>query len=106
MTAQKAIKTLARTLAKDGLRLPDARYVFDALYVHSALKLSDGNQTKAARLAGVNRECLIRMRRRPKLTTIEDAPDSPPMRCAECDCEKGGADCNWIRVGEDCGSYD
>ena len=19
-----------------------------------------------------------------------------PMRCAECDCEKGGADCNWI----------
>ena len=23
------------------------------------------------------------------------------MRCAECDCEKGGADCNWIKSGPD-----
>lgn len=24
------------------------------------------------------------------------AYEATPMRCAECDCEKGGADCNWI----------
>lgn len=26
---------------------------------------------------------------------------STPLRCAECDCEKGGPDCNWIKAGPD-----
>jgi len=35
--------------------------------------------------------------------------DDAPMRCAECDCEKGGRDCNWIKWVEppaDLNSYE
>lgn len=31
---------------------------------------------------------------------IRDKMGDEPVRCAECDCEKGGADCNWIK-GDD-----
>ena len=29
------------------------------------------------------------------IAALDPAPDQP-SRCAECDCENGGADCNWI----------
>lgn len=30
-----------------------------------------------------------------------NSPDWKPARCAECDCEFGGAACNWIRSKTD-----
>lgn len=31
----------------------------------------------------------------------EAQQEGAPMRCAECDCESGGADCTWIAQQED-----
>ena len=32
-----------------------------------------------------------------RLGALSAAADWKPQRCAECDCEYGGADCNWIK---------
>lgn len=34
-----------------------------------------------------------------RLGRASAAPDWQPQRCAECDCQFGGADCNWIKPG-------
>lgn len=65
MTA--AITFLARRAAEKGLRLRDARALFDALYRADALALSGGNVTRAAERAGVNRENFSRHRLRAAL---------------------------------------
>lgn len=67
MESEEQIKRLAESAARCGLRLRDARFLFDTLYVTGALVRSGGNQTKAAEIAGVNREALIRMRDRKDL---------------------------------------
>lgn len=63
MKDQTAIEELARRCAVKGLRLRDAVDLFLALYRADALAQTGGNVTKAAELAGVNREALQRARR-------------------------------------------
>ena len=33
-----------------------------------------------------------------RLGMLSADPDWKPQRCAECDCDYGGADCNWIKT--------
>lgn len=62
--AKTAAENLGRVCAEKGLRLRDAKYLFDALYVSDALMLSGGNITKAAERAGIRRENLTRLKDR------------------------------------------
>lgn len=59
MSVEGDIEKLAKSLTP--LRLRQARYVFDALYLSAVLKLAGGNVTKAAKIAGVNREAINRI---------------------------------------------
>lgn len=43
---------------------------------------------------GMDRQCKAECQR-----AIRALTDAPALRCAECDCETGGEDCNWIAVG-------
>lgn len=63
----EAIEILARRSAEKGLKLRDARALFDAVYRADALILAGGSVTEAARIAGVNRECLHRQRVRDEI---------------------------------------
>lgn len=57
------IKYIARRCANKGLRLRQARALFDALHIADALGQTGGNVTKAAKIAGVTRTSLLRMTR-------------------------------------------
>lgn len=57
------IKRLARLCAMKGLKLKDARSLFDALYIADALIVEDGNKTKAAQRAGMGRTHIMRMQK-------------------------------------------
>lgn len=57
------IEALARKCATSGLKYRDAKVLFEALYQADALKLAGGNVSKAAEIAGTNRECIHRRRR-------------------------------------------
>lgn len=66
------IEALARRSARAGLKLRDARALFNALYVADALMLSGGNMHKAAVRAGYEPAALFRMRERPMTTGEND----------------------------------
>lgn len=53
------IERLAKSMTP--LRLRQARYVFDAIYLRAVLTKCNGNVTAAAKLAGVNREVINRI---------------------------------------------
>lgn len=55
---------LARRCAERGLRLSDARALFEALYIADALVLEHGNISAAARRAGLNYRTIQRRRGR------------------------------------------
>lgn len=59
---ERNVEELAKKLTP--LRLKQARYVFDALYLSAILRKTGGNVTEAARLAGVNREAIQRIIKR------------------------------------------
>ena len=61
MTDTGPIKALAKKCALAGLRLRDANFLFDALYVSDSLAQTHGNKSKAAGIAGMNREALTRL---------------------------------------------
>lgn len=63
------IKYIARKAAAAGLNLKDARALFDALYVSDAIMLAGGSKTKAAKIAGVRREHMHRLRNK---STVEE----------------------------------
>ena len=62
--AVEDIQALARKAAHSGLRLRDARALFEALYIADALHLADGNLTAAARISGVDPAGLHRRQRK------------------------------------------
>lgn len=64
MKAERIIKGLAQGAAHGGLKLHDARAMFDSLYIANALVLARGNKSKAAEIAGIERASLLRIRRR------------------------------------------
>lgn len=57
------IQALAQKCANAGLRLRDARTLFDALYIADALAQTGGVKSRAATIAGVQREALSRLSR-------------------------------------------
>lgn len=61
--AREVIEEIARRCARKGLRRKDALALFTALYRADALGATGGNVTRAAEIAGVNREAFSRMRR-------------------------------------------
>ena len=62
-----AILELARRTARANLKLRDARALFDAIYRADALILAGNSIGRAAKLAGVNREALMRQRRQDEI---------------------------------------
>ena len=62
--AREMIEALARKCALKGLRLRDAQALFGALYRADVLAVAGGNMTRAAELAGVNREAFLRMQKK------------------------------------------
>lgn len=64
MPNYSAIKILAQRCAAANLKMRDANVLFYALYVADALALAKGNRSRAAIIAGVNREALIRYNQR------------------------------------------
>ena len=60
MTAEDRIKALARECAVKGLRLREARALFDALHTADAIYAAGGSMAEAAALQGQNREALHR----------------------------------------------
>jgi DNA-binding NtrC family response regulator len=59
MIVEAHIAALAKSMTP--MRLRQAQYVFDALYLRAALTRSSGNVTKAAEIAGMNREGITRI---------------------------------------------
>lgn len=57
------IEHLARKTANAGLKLRDAKALFEALYMADALMLSGGSMEKAAKRSKISRDHFYRMRR-------------------------------------------
>lgn len=58
----KDVERLAKSLTP--LRLRQAQYVFDALYLSAVLKRTGGNVTKAAEIAGIQPPAINRIIKR------------------------------------------
>lgn len=58
------IKALAQKCARAGLKIDDAVALFTALYIADALALHNGNVSRAAERAGINRVTLARNNKR------------------------------------------
>lgn len=69
------IAALARRSAASGLKLRQAVSLFEALYAADCLVVSKGNVTRAAEVAGVNRECF---QRRFVVSRGRRSPDADP----------------------------
>jgi len=66
---------------------------------HVAALLAE-ERRKALEEAGAKVESLWAFRTCQEVAdAIRALSDAPALRCAECDCEKGGEDCNWIAAG-------
>lgn len=56
-----AIRNLARTCAENNLSLREARALFEMLYIADCVRLSGGNRSKAAEIAGIERAHFYRI---------------------------------------------
>lgn len=63
MSDLSAIQALARRCAAKGLKLHDARGLFDALYLADALYLEEGAKLRAADRAGIGYSRFNKMQR-------------------------------------------
>lgn len=63
MTPEERIQALARACARARLDLKSSRGLFDRMYCADAIMVSNGRIDKAAELAGVNREAVVRIMR-------------------------------------------
>ena len=71
-TPKEMIESLARECAHSGLKIKDAVTLFDSVYLANALALTHGNKTKAAEIAGIKRESIIRKFRELKFDMKEE----------------------------------
>jgi DNA-binding NtrC family response regulator len=59
--ATDEIEALAHETVIRGLKLKDARDIFEAVYMANALSVAGGSKTKAAEIAGIQREHVSRI---------------------------------------------
>lgn len=64
MSVEDDVERVAKNLT--ALRLRQAKYIFDAMYLRAVLRQTGGDVTKAAEIAGCRRETIHRIINREK----------------------------------------